>query len=180
MILAGGYGTRLSEETQDKPKPLIEIGGMPILWHIMKKYSFYNVNDFVICVGYKQEKIKEYFLSKFKHRIINEESDFIKIEILQEKTKPWIVTIANTGLETMTGGRLKRIEKFVKNETFCFTYGDTLNDADISELIDFHKQSGTLVTITACQPPGKFGHRHRRPERSLEPDEPRLQQQLDQ
>ncbi len=157
VILAGGLGTRLSEETQEKPKPLVEIGGMPILWHIMKKYSFYNVNDFVICGGYKQEKIKEYFLSKFEHKIIKEEHDFIKVKILQDKTNPWTVTIVDTGLETMTGGRLKRIKKFVLNETFCFTYGDTLNDADISEIIDFHKQSKTLVTVTACQPPGKFG-----------------------
>ena len=157
VILAGGFGTRLSEETQEKPKPLVEIGGMPIIWHIMKKYSFYNVNDFIICGGYKQEKIKEYFLSKFKHKIIKEESDFIKLEILQDKTSPWTVTIVDTGLETMTGGRLKKIKEFVMDETFCFTYGDTLNDADISKIIDFHEQSKSLVTVTACQPPGKFG-----------------------
>jgi glucose-1-phosphate cytidylyltransferase len=157
VILAGGFGTRLSEETQDKPKPLVGIGGMPILWHIMKKYSFYNINDFIICGGYKQEKIKEFFLSKFKHKIINEETDFIKVEILQDKTLPWIVTIVDTGLETMTGGRLKRIKKFVLNERFCCTYGDTLNDANISKIIDFHEKLKTIVTITACQPPGKFG-----------------------
>ncbi len=157
VILAGGFGTRLSEETQEKPKPLVEIGGMPILWHIMKKYSFYNINDFIICGGYKQEKIKEYFLSKFKHKIINEELDFIRVEILQDKTNPWTVTIVDTGLETMTGGRLKRIKKFVMNETFCFTYGDTLNDVNITELIDFHKNLETFVTVTACQPLGKFG-----------------------
>ena len=157
VILAGGFGTRLSEETQEKPKPLVEIGGMPIIWHIMKIYSFYNVNDFIICGGYKQEKIKEYFLSKFKHKIIKEESDFIKLEILQDKTSPWTVTIVDTGLETMTGGRLKKIKEFVMDETFCFTYGDTLNDADISKIIDFHEQSKSLVTVTACQPPGKFG-----------------------
>jgi len=157
VILAGGYGTRLSEETQDMPKPLVEIGGMPIVWHIMKSYSFHNINDFIICVGYKQEKIKEYFLTKFEHKTIIEESNYIKVEILQEDTNPWIVTIVDTGLETMTGGRLKRIKNFVMNETFCFTYGDTLNDVNITELIDFHKNSGTFVTVTACQPPGKFG-----------------------
>ena len=157
MILAGGFGTRLSEETQEKPKPLVEIGGMPILWHIMKKYSFYDINDFIICGGYKQEKIKEYFLSKFKHKIINEETEFIKIEILQEKTNPWIVTIVDTGLETMTGGRLKRIKKFVLNERFCFTYGDTLNNLNIEKVIKFHKRQKTLATVTACKPNEKFG-----------------------
>jgi glucose-1-phosphate cytidylyltransferase len=157
IILAGGYGTRISEETQDKPKPLIEIGGMAIIWHIMKSYSVYNINDFIICSGYKQERIKEYFLTKFKHKIIVKESNYIKIEILQKKTNPWIVTIVDTGLETMTGGRLKRVKDFVMNETFCFTYGDTLNDLNITELLEFHKNSGTFVTVTACQPSGKFG-----------------------
>jgi len=157
VILAGGYGNRLSEETKDKPKPLVEIGGMPIIWHIMKNYSFHNINDFIICGGYKQEKIKEYFLSKFEHKTIKEESNYMKIEILQNDTNPWIVTIADTGLETMTGGRLKRVKDLVINETFCFTYGDTLNDVNITELIDFHKKMGTFVTVTACQPSGKFG-----------------------
>jgi len=157
VILAGGYGTRLSEETQDKPKPLVEIGGMPIIWHIMKSYSVHNINDFIICAGYKQEKIKEYFLSKFEHKTILKESDYTRIEILQDDTNPWTVTIVDTGLETMTGGRLKRVKNFVMNETFCFTYGDTLNDVNITELIEFHKNSGTVVTVTACQPPGKFG-----------------------
>lgn len=145
------------EETQDKPKPLVEIGGMPIIWHIMKKYSFYNINDFIVCTGYKQEKIKEYFLSKFEYKILIEESNYIKVKILQKDTNPWTVTIADTGLETMTGGRLKRVKNFVINETFCFTYGDTLNDVNVTELIEFHKNLGTLVTVTACQPPGKFG-----------------------
>ncbi len=153
----GGYGTRFMEETQDKPKPLVEIGGIPIIWHIMKKYSFYNINDFIICTGYKQEKIKEYFLSKFEYKILIEESNYIKVEILQKNTNPWTVTIVDTGLETMTGGRLKRAKNFVISETFCFTYGYTLNDVNITELIEFHKNSGTLVTVTACQPPGKFG-----------------------
>ena len=157
VILAGGYGTRLDEETKEKPKPLVEIGHMPIIWHIMKIYSFYKINDFVICGGYKQEKIKEYFLSEFEHRIVTEKSDHIQIEIIQKDADPWIVTIVDTGLETMTGGRLKKVKDFVNNETFCFTYGDTLNDLNIKELIDFHKNSGTFVTVTACQPPGKFG-----------------------
>ena len=157
VILAGGYGTRFSEETHNKPKPLIEIGGMAIIWHIMKNYSFYNINEFIICGGYKQEKIREYFLSKFKHEKIIEKSDYIKIKILQEDTNPWLITIVDTGLETMTGGRLKRIKDFIKNETFCFTYGDTLNDVNITELVKFHKSLGTFVTITACQPTSKFG-----------------------
>jgi len=157
VILSGGYGTRFSEETYDKPKPLIEIGNMPIIWHIMKNYSHHKINDFIICAGYKQDKIKEYFLLKFKHEIITEEQNYIKLKIFQDNTEPWIVTIVDTGLETMTGGRLKRVKKFVGNETFCFTYGDTLNDSNISELIQFHKDSGTFVTVTACQPPGKFG-----------------------
>ena len=157
VILAGGYGTRFNEETQDKPKPLIEIGGMPIIWHIMKNYSFHNNNEFIICAGYKQEKIKEYFLSKFKHEIIIKELEYIKIKIFQNDTDPWFITIVDTGLKTMTGGRLKRIKNFVKNETFCFTYGDTLNDVNITKLIEFHKSLGTFVTITACQPTGKFG-----------------------
>lgn len=157
VILAGGLGTRISEETSSKPKPLIEIGGMPILWHIMKIYSFYNINDFIICGGYKQEKITNFFLLKFKHTIIEQNNNYTKIEILQNDSNPWIITIVDTGLETMTGGRLKKVESFVENQTFCFTYGDTLNDVNITELIKFHKNSGTFVTVTACQPPGKFG-----------------------
>ena len=157
VILAGGYGTRLNEETKEKPKPLVEIGQMPILWHIMKNYSFYKINDFVICAGYKQEKIKEYFLSKFEHKIIIEKSRYIQIKIIQNNTDPWMVTVVDTGLETMTGGRLKKVKDFVNNETFCFTYGDTLNDVNIKELINFHKNSEGFVTVTACQPPGKFG-----------------------
>jgi len=135
IILAGGYGTRISEETKLKPKPMIEIGGKPILWHIMKRYSFYGINDFIICCGYKGNKIKEYFLE-------NEES--------------WNVSCIDTGLETMTGGRLKRVQKLV-NDTFCFTYGDTLNDLNIKKLIEFHKEMKTLATITACIPPEKYG-----------------------
>ena len=135
VILAGGLGSRISEETKLKPKPMIEIGNRPILWHIMKRYSFYGINDFIICCGYKGDKIKEYFLE-------NEES--------------WNVSCMDTGLETMTGGRLKRIQKLV-NDTFCFTYGDTLNDLNIKKLIEFHKEMKTLATVTACIPPEKYG-----------------------
>ncbi len=135
VILAGGYGTRILEETILKPKPMIEIGGKPILWHIMKRYSFYGINDFIICCGYKGDKIKDYF-SK------NKES--------------WNVSCIDTGLETMTGGRLKRVQKLVK-DTFCFTYGDTLNDLNIKKLIEFHKEQGCLATVTACNPPEKYG-----------------------
>ena len=135
IILAGGYGTRISEETKLKPKPMIEIGGKPILWHIMKRYSFYGINDFVICCGYKGDKIKEYFL---------------------ENKESWNVSCIDTGLETMTGGRLKRVQKLV-NDTFCFTYGDTLNNLDIKKVIKFHKRQKTLATVTACKPNEKFG-----------------------
>ena len=135
IILAGGLGSRISEETKLKPKPMIEIGGKPILWHIMKRYSFYGINDFIICCGYKGDKIKEYFL---------------------ENKESWDVSFLDTGLETMTGGRLKRIQKLV-NDTFCFTYGDTLNDLNIKKLIEFHKEMKTLATVTACIPPEKYG-----------------------
>ncbi len=135
IILAGGLGSRISEETKLKPKPMIEIGGKPILWHIMKRYSFYGINDFIICCGYKGDKIKEYFL---------------------ENKESWNVSCIDTGLETMTGGRLKRIQKLV-NDTFCFTYGDTLNDLNIKKLIEFHKEMKTLATVTACIPPEKYG-----------------------
>ena len=135
VILAGGYGTRILEETVLKPKPMIEIGGKPILWHIMKRYSFYGINDFIICCGYKGDKIKDYFL---------------------ENKESWNVTCIDTGLETMTGGRLKRVQKLV-NDTFCFTYGDTLNDLNIKKLIEFHKEMKTLATVTACIPPEKYG-----------------------
>ena len=136
VILAGGLGTRISEETHLKPKPMIEIGDKPILWHIMKRYSTYGINDFVICSGYKGEIIEDYF---------------------KEKIQNWKVNIVNTGLDTMTGGRLKKIEKFVENETFCFTYGDSLNNANISNIIKLHNKMGKLATVTACHPPEKYG-----------------------
>ncbi len=136
VILAGGYGTRLSEETLEKPKPLVEIGGKPILWHIMKIYSHYGINEFIICLGYKGEMIKNYF---------------------SDCDEDWNITFVDTGLETMTGGRLKRIQQYVENETFCFTYGDTVNNVNINDLIKFHKNKNTLATVTACIPPEKYG-----------------------
>lgn len=136
VILAGGLGTRISEETGVKPKPMIEIGGKPILWHIMKIYSTYGINDFVICLGYRGPVIKEYF---------------------KEAGEPWSIKMIDTGLETMTGGRLKQVQKYVENETFCFTYGDTLNNVNIKDLISFHSRMKTLATLTACQPPEKYG-----------------------
>ncbi len=157
VILAGGLGTRISEETSSKPKPLIEIGGMPILWHIMKIYSSYGINDFVICCGYKVEVIKDYFLRSFKLENVRHDKNNTEITIIQESSKPWNVALVDTGLDTMTGGRLKRIKKYVGNTTFCFTYGDTLNNVDIKNLIEFHKKKKLLGTVTACIPPEKYG-----------------------
>jgi len=158
VILAGGYGTRISEETHLKPKPLIEVGGMPILWHIMKNYSHYNINDFVICCGYKGYLIKEYFANYFLHMSdVTFDMKNNKMEVHRKFAEPWTVTLVDTGLETMTGGRLKRIEQFVDKNSFCFTYGDGLSDVNITELIDFHKNKGTVATVTAVQPPGRFG-----------------------
>ncbi len=155
VILAGGLGTRISEETN--PKPMVEIGGKPILWHIMKNYSTYGLNDFIICCGYKMEAIKEYFLNSLNSENIQSSKNHVEMTIIQELTKTWNVTLVNTGLETMTGGRLKRIEKYVGNDTFCFTYGDTLNNLNIKNLIEFHKKKKLLATVTACRPPEKYG-----------------------
>ena len=158
VILAGGLGTRISEETNLKPKPLIEIGGMPILWHIMKSYSSYGINDFVICCGYKGYIIKEYFANYFLH---NSDVTFDiknnKMEVHQKSVEPWLVTLVDTGLETMTGGRLKRIKKFVSNDSFHFTYGDGLSNIDLTKLLKFHTESKSIATVTAVQPPGRFG-----------------------
>lgn len=159
VILAGGYGTRLSEETDSKPKPMVEIGGKPIIWHIMKIYSSYGINEFIICCGYKGYMIKEYFSNYFYHN-----SD-LTIQLAENKTivhkKPnenWKVTVIDTGEKTMTGGRLKRIREFLEDdETFCFTYGDGLANVNISELINFHKKSKKLATLTATYPPARFG-----------------------
>jgi glucose-1-phosphate cytidylyltransferase len=158
VILAGGFGTRISEETMVKPKPLIEIGGMPILWHIMKNYSVYGINEFVICCGYKGYMIKEYFANYFLH--MSDVTFDIKnneMEVHQKYAEPWKVTLVDTGMETMTGGRLKRIKNYLNDESFCFTYGDGLSNVKISELIDFHKKYKKLATLTAVKPPGRFG-----------------------
>ncbi len=158
MILAGGFGTRISEETQLKPKPLIEIGGMPLIWHIMKTYSHYGINDFVICCGYKGYMIKEYFANYSLHKS-NITFDLKKngIEVHSSNVEPWRITLVDTGLNTMTGGRLKRVKGFLDNESFCFTYGDGLSDINVKELIDFHKNQKTLATVTGVRPPARFG-----------------------
>ncbi len=158
VILAGGLGTRISEETHLKPKPMIEIGGMPLLWHIMKTYSFHGINDVVICCGYKGYMIKEYFANYFLH--MSDVTFDMKqniMEVHKKSAEPWKVTLVDTGIDTMTGGRLKRIKKYVDNETFCFTYGDGLSDLSIKDLIDLHNTQKTLSTVTAVQPPGRFG-----------------------
>lgn len=159
VILAGGLGTRISEETHLKPKPMIEIGGKPILWHIMKNYSAHGVNDFVICCGYKGYLIKEYFANYFLH-MSDVTFDMAKneMQVHQRKAEPWRVTLVDTGEDTLTGGRLKRVADYVKNEDcFCFTYGDGLSNVDIRASIEFHKQHGKLATVTAVQPPGRYG-----------------------
>lgn len=159
VILAGGFGTRLSEETDNKPKPMVEIGDFPILWHIMKIYSFYGVNDFIICLGYKGYIIKEYFANYYLHSSdveYNFKKD--KINIINRRSEPWKIKLIDTGYNSMTGGRLKRISKYLnKNEDFCFTYGDGLSDVNIIELIKFHKQKKAIATMTAVNPPGRFG-----------------------
>lgn len=159
IILAGGLGSRLSEETSLRPKPMVEIGERPILWHIMKLYSAYGINDFVICLGYKGHVIKEYFSSYFLHSAdMTVDLCHNTMEFHRNSCEPWRVTLVDTGLQTMTGGRLKRALKYVKDdEAFCFTYGDGLADVNISDLIGFHLSQGTLVTLTATQPSGKFG-----------------------
>ena len=158
VILAGGLGTRISEETSSKPKPLIDIGGMPILWHIMKIYSSYGINDFVICCGYKGYMIKEYFANYSLHMSdVTFDMKNSSMEVHHKSVEPWKVTLVDTGLNTMTGGRLGRVKKYVDNDTFCFTYGDGVADINISDLIKFHKSKKKTATITAVQPPGRFG-----------------------
>ena len=158
VILAGGLGTRLNEETDTKPKPMVEIGGKPILWHIMKIYSAHGISDFIICLGYKGYAIKEYFANYFLH-VSNVTFDLAKNDMVvhQHNAEPWKVTLVDTGDSTMTGGRLKNVRSYLDNEDFCFTYGDGLGDIDIGELIKLHKSEGTLATLTAVQPPGRFG-----------------------
>lgn len=158
VILAGGFGTRLSEETAIKPKPLVEIGGKPILWHIMKVYSHYGFNDFLICLGYKGYLIKEYFANYFIHMSdITFDMANNKMEVHQHYAEPWRVTLVDTGEQTMTGGRLKRACSYLNDEDFCLTYGDGVGDVDIKQLVAFHKAQKTLATVTAVQPPGRFG-----------------------
>lgn len=158
VILAGGYGTRISEESDLKPKPMIEIGGKPILWHIMKIYSHYGFNDFIICCGYKGYVIKDYFHHYYMHQTditIDLEKNLVQFHA--SNSEPWRVTLVDTGLNTMTGGRIKRIQSFVGNESFMLTYGDGVSDIDILSLLDFHKKNKRLATLTAVQPSGKFG-----------------------
>ena len=159
VILAGGLGTRISEETHLKPKPMIEIGGKPILWHIMKLYSAHGVSDFVICCGYKGYVIKEYFANYFLHMSdVTFDMRDNKMEVHQRKAEPWRVTLVDTGDETLTGGRLRRVSHYLKDEdSFCFTYGDGVADVDISGLIAFHRKHGKHATVTAVQPPGRYG-----------------------
>lgn len=158
VILAGGLGTRISEESHLRPKPMIEIGGRPILWHIMKIYSHYGINDFVICLGYKGYIIKEYFANYFLHMSdVTFDMTTNQMEIHQKYVEPWRVTLVDTGENTMTGGRLKRVKDHVKDETFCMTYGDGVADVDIAALIKQHQTSGRLATLTAIQPPGRYG-----------------------
>ncbi len=159
VILAGGLGTRISEETHLKPKPMIEIGGMPILWHILKLYSAHGINEFIICCGYKGYLIKEYFANYFLHMSdVTFDMTRNTMEIHEKKAEPWKVTLVDTGEITQTGGRLKRIESYLADEEiFCFTYGDGLADVDIVSLINLHKERGKLATVTAVRPPGRFG-----------------------
>ena len=159
VILAGGLGTRISEETHVKPKPMVEIGGKPILWHVMKIYSFYGINEFIICCGYKGYVIKEYFANYFLHMSdVTFDMAHNKMEVHERYAEPWKVTLVDTGDETMTGGRLKRVASYLQGEeSFCFTYGDGVSDIDINELISFHQRNNLKATVSATLPPGRFG-----------------------
>ena len=159
VILAGGLGTRISEDTSSRPKPMIEIGGRPMLWHIMKTYSHHGINDFIICCGYKGYVIKEYFANYFLHMSdVTFDMKHNQMEVHQRYAEPWKVTLVDTGEVTMTGGRLKRVADYVKNEEdFCLTYGDGVSDVNITELIAFHKEQNVKATLTATLPPGRFG-----------------------
>jgi len=159
VILAGGLGTRLSEETATRPKPMVEIGGKPILWHILKMYSHHGINDFVICCGYKGYVIKEYFANYFLHMSdVTFDMAHNKMEVHSKRAEPWCVTLVDTGDESMTGGRLRRVAKYVENEeAFCFTYGDGVSDIDITASIAFHRSHGKQATLTATFPPARFG-----------------------
>ncbi len=158
VILAGGYGTRISEETSNKPKPMIEIGNKPILWHILKIYSQYGINEFIICCGYKGYVIKEYFANYFLHTCdVTFDMKDNSMDIHSKHTEPWKITLVDTGENTMTGGRLKRVAEHIGDETFCFTYGDGVADVNIHKLIEFHKSKKRKATLTAVNPPGRFG-----------------------
>jgi glucose-1-phosphate cytidylyltransferase len=159
VLLAGGLGTRISEETHLKPKPMIEIGGRPILWHILKSYSAHGVNDFIICCGYKGYVIKEYFANYFLHMSdVTIDLNNNRMMVHQRKVEPWQVTLVDTGESTLTGGRLKRVAEYLDGEdAFCFTYGDGVSDVDIGELVRFHRAHGRLATLTAVSPPGRYG-----------------------
>jgi len=158
VILAGGMGTRISEETTVRPKPMVEIGGRPILWHIMKIYSAHGINDFVVCLGYKGYMIKEYFANYFLHMSdVTFDMHYNQMQIHENKAEPWRVTLVDTGDSTMTGGRLKRVKRYLTDENFCLTYGDGVGDVDITKLLAFHHEQKTLATMTATQPPGRFG-----------------------
>jgi glucose-1-phosphate cytidylyltransferase len=158
VILAGGLGTRLSEETTVRPKPMVEIGGKPILWHIMKMYSAHGIDEFIVCLGYKGYVIKEYFANYYLHTSdVTFDVGRGSMEVHHSKTEPWRVTLVDTGDETMTGGRLKRVLPYVGDDEFCFTYGDGLSDIDFAKLLEFHRARGRLATVTAVQPPGRFG-----------------------
>ncbi|MBA3306059.1 MAG: glucose-1-phosphate cytidylyltransferase, partial [Thermoleophilaceae bacterium] len=158
VILAGGLGSRLSEETQVRPKPMVEIGGKPILWHIMKCYSAHDITDFVVCLGYKGYLIKEYFANYYLHTCdVSFDIAGNSMEVHQSSAEDWRVTLVDTGEATQTGGRLKRVGRYLDDEDFCFTYGDGLSDVDMSEVLEFHRQESTLATVTAVQPPGRWG-----------------------
>ena len=158
VILAGGLGSRISEESHLKPKPMIEIGGKPILWHIMKIYAHYGINDFIICLGYKGYVVKEYFANYFLHMSdVTFDMTQNRMEVHHHHAEPWRVTLIDTGQDTATGGRLNRVREYIGNETFCFTYGDGIADIDIAKKIALHRQSGKYATVTAIQPPGRYG-----------------------
>jgi glucose-1-phosphate cytidylyltransferase len=158
VILAGGYGTRISEETMLRPKPMIELGGRPVLWHILKIYAHHGITDFVICLGYKGYMIKEYFANYFLHMSdVTIDLANNSMEVHHGHAEPWRITLVDTGEATQTGGRLKRVSRYIKDDTFCFTYGDGVADVDIARSIEFHRERGTAATICAVQPPGRFG-----------------------
>ena len=158
VILAGGLGTRISEETSVRPKPMVEIGGRPILWHILKIYSAHGINDFIICLGYKGYMVKEYFANYFLHMSdVTFDMASNAMHVHQKNAEPWRVTLVDTGEQTMTGGRLRRVREYLGSDDFCMTYGDGVGDVDLTRLIAFHRASKTLATLTATQPPGRFG-----------------------